>query len=100
TGNLDMLLEEWELQEARKKEFRKLSKGMKQKALLMQALYSDADILFFDEPLNGIDRHSAEKFVKKLAELKAKDKTIILSSHNPEFFQNLADKTVRMEVPE
>jgi len=99
-GEVESLLEEWGLKERRKKDFRKLSKGMRQKALLLQALHQDAEILVFDEPLNGLDKVSVRKFLEELKRLKAEGRTILLCSHSPQIFKKLADRTVVMEAPE
>lgn len=94
------ILAEWELLEARKKEFRELSKGMKQKTLLLQALYCKKDLLIFDEPLSGIDSHSVKQFIKKLVVLKKEGKTILVSTHSPEYYQQIADRIIKLDVQE
>lgn len=90
------MFREWGLSEARKKEMGKFSKGMRQKALLMQALYADAEVYVFDEPVSGLDEAAKETFLNKLAALKNEGKTVLLSTHNPEHFRMLADRTVGM----
>jgi ABC-2 type transport system ATP-binding protein len=57
------------------------SKGMRQRIKLAQALIHDPEILYLDEPMNGMDpigRNETIDFVKKLA---SAGKTIIVSSH-------------------
>lgn len=60
---------------------RKYSKGMGQRLALAQALINDPDVIFLDEPLDGLDplgRADAKKF---LLDLKKKGKTIFFNSH-------------------
>jgi ABC-2 type transport system ATP-binding protein len=57
------------------------SKGMRQRIKLAQALIHDPEILYLDEPMNGMDpigRNETIDFVKKLS---SAGKTIIVSSH-------------------
>ncbi|MDA0667072.1 MAG: ABC transporter ATP-binding protein [Planctomycetota bacterium] len=58
-----------------------MSKGMRQRVKIAQALLFDPDLLLLDEPLNGIDpisRRGTLDLVRKMAE---EDKTVILASH-------------------
>lgn len=64
-----------------------LSKGMKQKVNLLQALLSEADLYIFDEPLNGLDKASQALFLNELKHLKEKNKTSIVTTHFPEIYQ-------------
>lgn len=78
------------------KSLNKLSKGMLQKTLIIQSLIHNSDLFIFDEPLNGLDTHSQLKFINIIEELKSKGKTIIITTHYPEFYQNKYDYTVRL----
>lgn len=58
-----------------------MSKGMRQRIKLAQALLFDPDLLLLDEPLNGMDpvsRRSTLDLVRNMAE---RGKTVILASH-------------------
>jgi ABC-2 type transport system ATP-binding protein len=57
------------------------SKGMKQKVLISSALIHNPDIVFFDEPLSGLDANSMLVFKEVLRELAAQGKTIFYCSH-------------------
>ena len=58
-----------------------LSKGNQQKVQLMAALIADPEFLILDEPLSGLDPINTELFKEVIKEEMAKDKYIILSSH-------------------
>ncbi|MCX7711085.1 MAG: ABC transporter ATP-binding protein, partial [Clostridia bacterium] len=57
------------------------SKGMRQKVLIISSLIHNPDILFFDEPLSGLDANSVMIFKEIMTELAAEGKTIFYSSH-------------------
>ena len=50
---------------------------------------SESDLYIFDEPLNGLDDMSRELFLSDLHELKERGKTIIVCTHEPDFFKKL-----------
>lgn len=60
---------------------KRFSTGMKKKLSLMRVFLSEAPVLLLDEPLNGLDEASCYIFLKKLEQLKEKNRIIILSSH-------------------
>jgi ABC-2 type transport system ATP-binding protein len=60
--------------------FRNLSGGMKQKVGLTCALIHRPEILFLDEPTNGVDPVSRRDFWKILYELKREQVTIVVAS--------------------
>jgi ABC-2 type transport system ATP-binding protein len=49
---------------------------MKQKVLIIASLLHNLDILFFDEPLSGLDANSVMVFKEIMSELAAQGKTI------------------------
>lgn len=70
------------------------SKGMKQKLLIISSLLHNPDILFFDEPLSGLDANSVMIFKEILSELVAKGKTIFYSSHIMEVVEKISDRII------
>lgn len=58
-----------------------LSKGNQQKIQLIAALISDPDIIILDEPLSGLDPVNADLFKTIIREEIAKNKYLIMSSH-------------------
>ncbi len=69
------------MEEAQGKKIGSYSKGMRQRIKLAQAIAHGPDILFLDEPLNGMDplgRHETIALVKKMG---AEGKTVVVSSH-------------------
>jgi ABC-2 type transport system ATP-binding protein len=69
-----------------------LSKGMQQKVQFITAIIHDPELLILDEPFSGFDPVNAELLKNEILELKAKGKTIILSTHNMESVESLCDE--------
>ena len=60
---------------------KKYSKGMMQRLGLAQALINDPDILFLDEPTDGVDPVGRKEIRDMLKNLRDQGKTIFLNSH-------------------
>ena len=71
-----------------------VSKGVKQMLLIITALLHDPDVIIFAEPLSGLDIENKKKFRELISSLKENHKTILYSSHNPDFLGVLADRIV------
>lgn len=57
------------------------SRGMKQRLGLARALLNDPDVIFLDEPTNGLDPEGVISFRRILKEQAEKGKTVFFSSH-------------------
>jgi ABC-2 type transport system ATP-binding protein len=60
---------------------RTYSKGMKQRLGIAQALFHDPDVIFLDEPTDGVDPVGRRDIRETLLELKNLGKTIFINSH-------------------
>lgn len=60
---------------------RTYSKGMKQRTGLAQALMHDPDLIFLDEPTDGVDPVGRREIRDMLMKLKGQGKTIFVNSH-------------------
>ncbi len=69
-------IEKWE-----KSNIKKYSKGMLQRLGLAQAMINDPDLLFLDEPTDGVDPIGRKHIRDVLLHLKGQGKTIFLNSH-------------------
>lgn len=76
-----------------KKIIYELSKGMKQKLGIIGTIRKNSELYIYDEPTNGLDDESIIKFIKELKKLKEENKTIIISTHYKELYDEIADKT-------
>lgn len=58
------------------------SKGMRQKVGIAIALAKNADYIFMDEPISGLDPKATQEFTKICKELSAEGKTIFMATHD------------------
>lgn len=75
------LLKEVHLTHAKDKRTRTYSKGMLQRLGLAQAMINDPEILFLDEPLDGLDPLGRAEVKKIILDLKKQNKTIFINTH-------------------
>jgi ABC-2 type transport system ATP-binding protein len=57
------------------------SKGMRRKVVITSALLHNPPVVFFDEPLDGLDANAAVGFKALIQTLAREGKTIVYSSH-------------------
>jgi sodium transport system ATP-binding protein len=80
-----------EFEEYRKRKFKDLSKGNKQKVLIGQALVIDPQLLILDEPTAGLDV-PAQKVIRDLLKKIKRDRTILYSTHIMAYAEELCDR--------
>jgi ABC-2 type transport system ATP-binding protein len=76
---------------------RKLSGGQQQRLLLAVALVNDPAILFLDEPTTGLDPQARRNFWDLIVSIKARKKTIILTTHYMDEAEILCDDIAIMD---
>ena len=82
----------FELAEVIDEKMTTFSKGMKQKVVAIAALIHNPDVLFLDEPLNGLDVNAALILKGVIRDLASKGKTIFFSSHILEVVERICDR--------
>jgi ABC-2 type transport system ATP-binding protein len=75
------LLERVGLGDVGSKHLRKFSKGMLQRVGIAQAIIHDPEVLFFDEPMSGLDPLGRHEIRELLQGLKDDGKTVFFSTH-------------------
>lgn len=86
-----LLLEKLDLVEKAPKLARTLSGGMQRRLNLAMALVHDPEIVILDEPEAGLDPQSRVK-VREYIKTLAHNKTVILTTHNMDEAERLADR--------
>lgn len=76
------------------------SQGMRQRAALARVLLAQPELLLLDEPFSNIDASSAEQMLRVLADLRRQQRTILLTTHQPELARPLADTFCQMRQGE
>ncbi len=74
-----------------------LSKGNKQKILITSALIHNPDVIFLDEPLNGLDANSIFIFQDLLSHLVSKGKSILYCSHLLNTVEKVSSKIILLD---
>jgi ABC-2 type transport system ATP-binding protein len=87
----ELLLEELDLVEKRGEQARKLSGGLQRRLNVAMALVHDPEIVILDEPEVGLDPQSRVK-VREYIQSLARVKTVILTTHNMDEADRLADR--------
>ena len=70
------------------------SKGMRQKLLIISSLLHNPELLFFDEPINGLDANSVMIFKEIMTQLAAQGKTIFYSSHIMDVVEKISSRII------
>ena len=76
---------------------RKLSGGQRQRLLLAIALINDPELLFLDEPTTGLDPQARRNFWELVHRIKARGKTLLLTTHYMEEAYHLCDQIAIMD---
>jgi ABC-2 type transport system ATP-binding protein len=76
---------------------RKYSKGMMQRLGLAQALLTDPQVIFLDEPTDGVDPIGRHEIRQILLKLKAEGKTIFLNSHLLSEVESICDRVAILD---
>ena len=90
----DAILERVGLSHAATRRVRGYSKGMRQRLGFAQVLLGSPDLIFLDEPTNGLDPEGIHDFYQVLREVQAQGATIIITSHILAEIQERVDELV------
>ncbi|TLX48136.1 ABC transporter ATP-binding protein [Pseudoalteromonas phenolica] len=72
--------------------FSKLSGGLKQRLLFAIAIIGDPQLVFLDEPSLAMDVNARQQMWQTIRQLKAQDKTVVLTTHYMEEAEALSDE--------
>ena len=72
-----------------------MSGGQMQRVAIARALVNDPEILLADEPTGALDSETSVQVMELLKEV-ARDRLVIMVTHNPELAQRYATRTVRL----
>jgi len=70
------------------------SKGMRQKVVITSALLHNPKVVFFDEPLNGLDANAALSLKTLITSLAREGKSIIYCSHILDVVERMCERVV------
>ena len=90
------VLERVGLKEHVHKKPNQLSGGQMQRVAIARALANNPDIILADEPTGALDTQTSEQIIELIREI-AKDKLVIMVTHNPEIAEKYADRIIRFK---
>ncbi|MEY2408648.1 MAG: type transport system ATP-binding protein [Verrucomicrobiota bacterium] len=70
------------------------SKGMRRKVVITAALLHNPPVVFFDEPLDGLDANAAVGFKALIQTLAKEGRTIVYSSHILDVVERVCDRVI------
>jgi len=88
------LLELFGLANERHQRLSEFSKGMRQKVLIAASLIHRPEVLFLDEPLDGLDANAALVVKEVLKQLAQQGKTILFCSHILDVVERMCTRIV------
>lgn len=92
---IGMLLERFGLWDARHQRVGSFSRGMQQRLAFCRTLLHESRLLLLDEPYSALDTAAAELVDAELREL-ARERTVVVSSHDPERIAPLATQRLAL----
>ena len=95
---VDELLEIFSLESKKTQIVKNLSGGEQQRVAITRALINNPSIIIADEPTANLDSKLSLEFIEIIKKLKNEDRTIIVATHDPLFFDlDFCDKVVNMK---
>ena len=71
-----------------------LSGGQKQRVIILSALLSNKNLLFFDEPTSGLDYASMKVVAENIKNFQETKNLILIISHDIEFLEEVCDEVI------
>jgi ABC-2 type transport system ATP-binding protein len=85
------------LQEKAATRTKQLSGGQRQRLAVAIALVNDPELVFLDEPTTGLDPHARRRMWEVIANLRARGRTVFLTTHSMEEAERLCDRVAVMD---
>lgn len=93
----EQLLERFHMKKKRKALTAHLSKGMKQKVMIMSALLAKPSLFIIDEPFLGLDPLAMRSLLQELMEVKKSGSAILMSSHILSTIEHYCDRFIMLD---
>nr|WP_321400274.1 ABC transporter ATP-binding protein [uncultured Desulfobacter sp.] len=94
---INLLLENVDLYEVRKRRLKTYSKGMLQRAGICSALVHDPKVVVLDEPMSGLDPLGRKMVLDLIIDLQKEGKTILFCSHILNDVERICDRVAIMD---
>jgi ABC-2 type transport system ATP-binding protein len=90
-------LERLELAQHKKKKVKELSRGMQQKAQIINTIVHGPELIIVDEPFSGLDPVNTQIVKEIMYELREQSTTIIMSTHMMHQVEELCDRILLID---
>jgi ABC-2 type transport system ATP-binding protein len=97
TRRIYEFMELFELKNDVKTPLAAFSKGMRQKVLLIASIIHNPDVIFWDEPLSGIDYSTTELVKNLIKDLSASGKTFFYSTHLLDIVEKVCNHVIILD---
>jgi ABC-2 type transport system ATP-binding protein len=94
---LDALLERFDLATHRHKKVKELSKGMQQKAQIINTILHRPELVIIDEPFTALDPINTQLVKDLIRELRSEGATILMSTHQMHQVEELCDRILLVD---
>jgi ABC-2 type transport system ATP-binding protein len=94
---LEGYLERFDLAEHKNKKIKELSKGMQQKAQIINTILHDPELIIIDEPFTALDPINTQMVKDLMSELRDKGAAIIMSTHQMHQVEVLCDRILLID---
>ena len=95
---INVYLERFDLADHRKKKVKELSKGMQQKAQLINTLVHQPELVIIDEPFSALDPVNTQMVKDLLREERDNGRTIVMCTHQMHQVEELCDRLVLINL--
>jgi ABC-2 type transport system ATP-binding protein len=96
-GRLNAYMERFDLAAHRKKKVKELSKGMQQKAQVINTVLHNPELIIVDEPFAALDPVNTQLVKDLMRELREAGNTIIMSTHQMHQVEELCDRILLID---
>ena len=96
-NRLDPLLERFDLADHKHKKVKELSKGMQQKAQIINTVVHQPELIIIDEPFTALDPINTQLVKDVMRELSDDGTTIIMSTHQMHQVEELCDRILLID---
>lgn len=97
-SKLNIVLEQFNISNKKDTIVKNLSGGEQQRVAISRALINNPKIIIADEPTANLDERLSLDFIDMLRQLKSQNKTIVVATHDPLFFNlDFVDKVIEIK---
>ena len=94
---LGAYLERFDLAQHKRKKVKELSKGMQQKAQIINTVLHNPELIIIDEPFTALDPINAQLVKDLMKDLQSQGTTIIMSTHQMHQVEELCDRILLID---